>query len=515
MSETPVAPQTLREPARDLPVAGDYDVIVVGGGTSGAPAAIAAAREGARVALFERYGFCGGVAAYSIMPCWHMMSGNHSGLLTEFAQRVADFGQGPNPFVHREHMEPETVKIVILQMLEEAGVEIHLHNYLAAVMREGDRVRAIVTESKSGRRAFTARAFVDATGDGDLAAMAGAAYTKGRNGQLQGMTLRFRIGHIDFGRYFDEWVLRRPDLYTAHPPAYVRRCRELALANQPFYLGAFFDPFFAEHLGTYPDLPQHSYFNTSSIRPHELSVNATRIYGVDGTVEEDLTRAELLTRRQAYAIWRCVRDHVPGFEGSMIVDVAAQIGVRQTRTILADHVLTEEDFRRRQEWEDSVMTSQIGFDAHDVDRYLIDVLRGVVDVPYATFLTRGLSNLTVVGRAISSDHVANSSIRKQESVFQTGQVGGTAAAMAALAGHGNLRALDYRDLQERLRARGMKTSLEHRYEDREEVMGFTRAEWQAARRPKLFAGSPTGGDGDAGRSGCAHRRSVDPVSLHQ
>ncbi|WP_281070735.1 FAD-dependent oxidoreductase [Oceaniglobus trochenteri] len=475
---------TMTEPQRDLPIAGEYDVVVCGGGTAGVPAAIAAARQGAKVALIERYGFVGGVPAYSIMPCWHGLRGNHSGILTEFVNRVVEFGQGPNPLTEHDHMEPETVKIIGLKMLLEAGVEIHLHNWLAGVIKEGDRIVAAVTESKSGRRAFKAKTFVDATGDGDLSAYAGAGFTKGVDGKMQGVTLRFRIGHVDFDRYFD-WVGENMEYYkTISTAEDVARLRQHSKDGTAFYLGADLTPLYNEHPER--DLPAHTYFNCSSIRPGELSVNSTRIYGIDGTIEEDLTKAEITCRPQAYAIWQFLRDFIPGFEKSMMVDVPAQVGVRETRSIIGEYILSEAECRANQEFEDSIMTAQIMFDAHDIDRYLLEVLKGAVDIPIGCFLPKGTEGLVVVGRCISSDHIANSGIRKMESVFQTGQAGGTIAAMAALKQQ-PLRDLDVTEVRDVLKKGEFRVSQENRYLHQDDVIGLKRETWLANRKPKKWA----------------------------
>ncbi|HEV7298320.1 MAG TPA: FAD-dependent oxidoreductase [Tepidisphaeraceae bacterium] len=466
----------VREPARDTEVAGEYDVIVCGGGTAGVPAAIAAARNGARTALFERHGFAGGVAAYSIMPCWHGMSGHHTGLLSEFGRRVAAFGQGPDPFTSGGHMEPETVKIVALNMLEEAGVHLHLHTWVVGVLKDGDRVTGIVTESKSGRRAFVCKAMVDTTGDGDAAALAGAQYNKGDGGKMQGMSLRFRIGHIDLERLF-AFGEQNPAYFpqSQHDHDFFASRRRLASAGAAFFLPTRLDGILAAHRDEFPDIPEHTYFNTSCMRPGELSVNCTRVYGLDGTRAEDLSRAEVVTRKQAYAIWRCLRKYVPGFDHSCIVDVAAAVGVRETREVIGDYTLTEDDCRRNAEFPNSVMTTRIAFDAHDVDKYILECISGVCDMPYGCFLPLGVDGLLVGGRCASTDHIANATFRKQESVHQSGQVCGTAAAMAAERGIVP-RQLPAADLKQRLRSQDFLTSQADRYAVAEKVVDRTRAE---------------------------------------
>ena len=314
--------------------------------------------------------------------------------------------------------------------------------------------------------------------------MAGAEYSKGVDGRMQGVTLRFRIGHVDFERYFD-WVADNLQFYkTIKTTEEVEALRQKARDRIAFYLGADLTPLYNEHPER--DLPDHTYFNCSTMRPNELSVNSTRIYGVDGTVEEDLTRAELTCRPQAYVIWQFLRDFIPGFEGSMMVDVPAQVGVRETRTIQGDHVLTEAECRANQEFEDSIMTAQIMFDAHDVEKYILEILKGAVDIPMGCFLPKGLEGLVVVGRCISSDHIANSGIRKMESVFQTGQAGGTIAAMAAT-GNTGLRDLDVEAVRAVLKTAGFRVSQEDRFRHQDDVLAMKREEWAAKRQPKRWA----------------------------
>lgn len=416
------------EEARALPALGGYDVLVCGGGTSGVPAATAAARAGAKTALIERYGFLGGVPAYCIMPAWHRLAEGHSALLAEFAGRVRDLGRGPDPFT-TQHMEPEYAKMAALSMVSESGVDIHLHTLITGVVKHGDRVTGVITESKSGRRAFLADAVVDATGDADVAVGAGARSMFGDDGgSTQGMTVRFRIGYIDFDRYFD-WVAQHRQYYGNIGDERLSSLRRKAASGETFYMPADLSPLYKEH-PDHPDLPLLSYFNASSIRASELSVNATRVHGLDGTCEEDLTKAEIECRKQAFAVWHFLREHVAGFENSVIVETASQVGVRETRRIVGDYVLTENDCRRGAEFEDTVARNPISFDLHD-RTYSLESLPHSADIPYRCLLPAGLEGILVVGRCISTDHVANSSIRRMMTAFELGQVGGLAAALSA------------------------------------------------------------------------------------
>jgi hypothetical protein len=443
--------------AVSAPVRAGYDVIVCGGGTSGLPAAVAAARQGARVAIIERYGFLGGNAAFSIMPCWHGLAEHHSGLLTEFAHRIETFGVGPDPLREGNHIEPEVVKILFLTLALEHKIDLHLHHLIVGATTGNGCLTGVVTESKSGRRSFTAKAFVDATGDGDLGCLAGAKYVKGVEGRTQGMSLRFRVGYVEIDR-FAAWAADQKEDYNLD--RLVRAVRE-GKGRQPgraFYFPSRLDRLYDRFRTRYPDLPSGiTYFNASSIRPHEFSINTTRIYDVDGTDADDLTRAEIVTRKQAWAVWRMLKENVPGFEHSVIVETAVQVGVRESRSFVGDHVLTVDDGAANRRYDDSVQTCRVIFDSHDKDRYDTGGNRGLVDVPYGCFLPRDAEGLIAVGRCASCDHLMASSFRRMENAFQSGEVGGTAAALAARQGT-TPRRLSVKELKSELRKHGLKTS---------------------------------------------------------
>jgi hypothetical protein len=438
--------KTYSEPARNIPVAGEYDVLVCGGGTSGIPAAVSAGREGMKVALIERYGFLGGVPAMNIMVCWHGLNQHHSGLLTEWARRIPEITPGPDPFA-ANHMEPEAVKLLALEMIEGAGVELHLHTMIVGAIKEGNVVKGIITESKSGRQAFLAKQVIDATGDGDVAAFAGAEYRMGDDeGRIQGMTVRFRLGCIDFKEYFD-WIAAHRQFYKLTDETYAAT-RQRALAGEDFYLGADLAPLYREH-SEYKHLPLASYFNCSSIRPGELSCNATRVELLDGTREVDLTKAEIGCRRQIKELHDFLRHYVGGFARSRLIETAPQIGVRETRSVVADYILTEDDCRRGVRFEDSICQGHVSFDLHNPGKYSNESLPNKHYVPYRCLLTKGLENLMVIGRAMSADHVANSTARQMYKVFTIGEVAGLAAALAVQNGI-TTRQLPYGDLKTKM-----------------------------------------------------------------
>jgi len=413
----------------NMPVVGTYDVLVCGGGTAGFPAAVSAARQGVRVGVIERYGFMGGVPATSIMPSWHHLNKRGSGFLIEFAERVSALGVGPDPLDNR-HIEPEVVKYLFHEISMEEGVHIHLHEMIVGVIKAGNRVTHVITESKAGRRAYGAKIFIDATGDADVAYHAGAGVMKGdaEDDTLQGMSLRFRIGYIDIPKYLD-WLKGYPQYCRGRKADHIEKLKQRYLKGLDIHMGTDMSNIWDSDPD--PELPRNTYFVWASIRPNELSINSTRIYNVDGTDPDDLTKAELTTRKQAWAIWRYCKKHIPGFERSIIVETPCHVGVRETRRIRGDYVITHEDYRNARAFEDSVMFDNVTFDSHDSKKYDTFSRRGaVVDIPYRCFLPKGLDDMLVAGRCLSSDHLANSAIRGMWNSFQGGQVAGTSAGLS-------------------------------------------------------------------------------------
>lgn len=221
--------------------------------------------------------------------------------------------------------------------------------------------------------------------------------------------------------------------------------------------GSRLDKMYDQYRDKYPDLPTNTYFNCSSIRPNELSVNTTRVYDLDPTNADELTRAEIITRKQAWAVWRFLKDNVSGFENSVIVETAPQVGVRESRCIVGGHVLSVDDGAANRDFEDSVLTCRVSFDSHDKRKYETGGNKGLVDVPYRCFLPKGLEDVLVVGRCASSDHLMNSGFRRMENAFQSGEVGGTAAGMAVKK-RTTPRGLSVKALQAELRKHGLKTN---------------------------------------------------------
>ncbi|MBN1247270.1 MAG: FAD-dependent oxidoreductase [Anaerolineae bacterium] len=420
------------EPTRQIPVAHDVDVLIVGGGPAGVGAALAAARQGARTLLIEQSGAVGGVATTGLMSHWTGKTA-HIGIYGEILRRAQD-GEDP------QLINPEKLKTVLLEMLDEAGVQWQLYTFASDVILEGYAIKGIVTESKSGREAILARIVVDATGDGDIAAKAGVPYTKGRegDGKMQPATLMFKVGGVDTDR-----VVR---LVGAFEDTYETPQGDIqSLAKQHL-------PFPAGHLLIY-----------RSTLPGVVTCNMTNSIDVDGTQAMDLTRADYECRRQLEPIVDFLRTYVAGFEKCYVISSAARVGVRETRHFAGEYELTEEDILAARVFDDWVVPRvHFNFDVHNLTGSGLDET-GVqkhfsqpehYTIPYGCFVPQKVDNLYVAGRDISGTHKAHANFRVMPICVLMGQAVGIAAALCVR--HGVLpRALDVRQVQSVLEAQGV------------------------------------------------------------
>ncbi len=420
------------EPSRKIPVKHEVEVLVVGGGPAGAAAAISAARGGARTLLIEQAGIPGGVATSGGMSHWTGSTGL-IGLYSEILRRAQDCDD-----LHI--INPEKLKQVLLDMLIEAGVQLQFYTFACDVILEDGVLRGVVTESKSGREAILAGIVIDATGDGDIAARAGVPYQKGRpqDGRMQPMTLMFKVGGVDYSRVV-KFVGAFEDTY-ATPLGDIQ-----SLAKQRL-------PFPAGHLLIY-----------RSSLPGVVTCNMTNCVEVDGTLAEDLTRAELTCRSQLGPIVRFLQEYVAGFEHCFLFNTAAQVGVRETRHFEGEYTLTEEDILAARQFEDwAAPQLHFNFDIHNLTGSGLDetgqqkhfAQAKTYTIPYRCLLPKGVENLYLAGRNISGTHKAHSNFRVMPVCAMIGQAAGSAAALCIRQGV-TPRQLDVRSLQASLIQQGV------------------------------------------------------------
>lgn len=402
------------------------DVAVVGGGVAGIAAAVAGARAGAHVYLIERNGFLGGTATGGLVGRFQAgpdVQGSPviRGLYKEICDRLHAYDG-----IQGSLFDPELMKFVALDLCEEAGVHLLLHSLVHDVTTRDQQVEAIQIYDKRTPRRMIAKTYVDATGDGDVSALAGATFHAGRtiDGLQQPMTLLFQLGNIDRQRLMTADWTRLNDLFK-------KEVQILASRGRIFY--------FEWTRGL-------------------LGFVMTHVAGLDGLDSEDLTQAEITARRQAYAVYQFFRKHVPGCEECVIATTATQIGLRETRRIAGDYMLTREDILTGHKFEDSIGCSTSWIDVHNPDGE--GVLHELVikddwfEIPLRAITVAGYDNLLIAGRCISATHEAQGSIREIPTCILSGQGAGVAAALAAQQ-QIPVRKLNISKLQRELLAQGV------------------------------------------------------------
>jgi hypothetical protein len=413
------------------------DVLVCGGGVAGAMAAVAAARQGAKVILAERYGFLGGNAtagAVAQFNSWQTASGRRvvSGLAQEVVDRLRACGGagGHEVFVmstghkmDRVEYAPEVLKLVLDEMVLEAGVQPMLHASLLDVQCEERRVQTVRFLTKSGIFTIHPAVLIDASGDLDAARQAGARFLELEQGEsLQPATMMFRFGPVDFKR-FD--ALPKTEL--------------AALARQGYESGALARA--ALHSSRDP-FSKDGWFNISRL-------------AVDATDALSLGRAEMEGRRQAWNAAKFLSEHVPGCQDGRLQAFGTQIGIRETRRVEGDHVLTAQELLEPHHFDDAIAAGAYPIDIHPAAGGELEYKSlgedHAYEIPYRSLIPAALDNVLVAGRGLSATHEALAAVRVMTISMAVGQAAGLAAAMACrLNQPGCVRGVDHAALREEL-----------------------------------------------------------------
>lgn len=414
------------------------DVLVIGGGPAGIAAAISAARNNAHTLLIERFGFLGGELATGLpMLTFHAHSGKQviKGIAQEIVDRlIAEDGscghlRAPGTHVYTwTPSYPEIFKYVSQEMVLESGADILFHSFVTDVIKNENKVTGVIIAGKSGQEQIYAENIIDTTGDGDVAALAGAPYEKGRpeDGKLQPVSLMFSLSNVDVEKAARS-IRPRED------------CEELLRIGKSRghwirILGSF-APWQdeIEKLGLFKD--KNHGMAMFSLREREVTLNTAKILDIDATRTEDLTRAEIEGRRQVVEIAKFMKQHVPGFENSYLRETAAHIGIRETRRIMGEYVLTEEDVLTGKRFDDSIACSAYTIDIHNPEGaqglvVQIDKDAEYYSIPYRCLVPLEIDQLLTAGRCISCTHKALGSVRVTIVCMAMGQAAGTAAAIA-------------------------------------------------------------------------------------
>lgn len=432
--------QTVTEPQREIPISARAEVLVVGGGTAGTAAALAAARAGAQTLVIERGGFVGGTGTAGLMCLYTLPYDKIYGICREIVDGMAEEGgavRGPViPF------EPESFKRVALAKLRTAGARFLFYTWTVGTILEGSRAKGVIIENKSGRQAVLADVIIDASGDGDVAVQAGAQYVVGRDqdNKMRPMTIVFKMGPVDV-RTIAEYRQKNPHDFSPDPGHNV-----LDLMQRIVRLDGFFSIIRSGRDRGVLD-PEMHYLRLYGIAGEtgNLYVNTVRIYGLDGTKAEEMTQAQLRGVQQIEALVKFLRAEVPGFARAELLETAVSIGVRETRRIVGDYALTVEDCREARRFPDALATAFAhmvpGVEIHSPDGGEGDAndpyVAGLVlpfnefSVPLRCLLPQGLEGILTAGRCISTTHEADGWTRSQPIVMQVGQGAGVAAAIAA------------------------------------------------------------------------------------
>jgi hypothetical protein len=432
--------KTIREPARDIKVCYEADVVVVGGGPGGVASAICAARNGARVVLIERYGHLGGMASgglVNIIPNLSEISGQQK--IAGFCQEVIDRlnARGAADFPRKEHwgttdtsavsryakanlgrfyirkdlnigqervlytvlVDPEVLKDELNSMVTEVGIKLYLHSWGVLPIMEGNTVKGVIFESKSGRQAVLAKIVIDSTGDGDLLTPAGVECSTNINPN-------FRISHLAFAFWMANVDHQKTDKFkTEQPQKYAELIQELTS------MGGFTGHF----RGLLKDQESLVWFHPHISCPDQADV-------------DELTRIDVSGRKRALMTYNFFKKNMPGFEKCFISQTAPQLGTTGGRRIIGEYVMTGEDLTADKVFDDTIAIFP------DNDNGEISQKHPSVAVPYRVLLPKMVEGLMVACRAFSSDDKINTNFNLIPHSMCFGQAAGTAAALALKAG---------------------------------------------------------------------------------
>lgn len=442
---------------------GKYDVVVIGGGPGGLPAAIAAAREGSKTLLVERNGFLGGVAATGLpLLAFYDRTGAQvvGGIGDELVRRLdrvgATFdGAIPCP-IHNSitPVNPFWLRIEAAKMCEEAGVDLLFSTEVEDVTVVDSRVTGVSLISRGRKYTAETKVLIDSTGDGTVAYLAGADYEmgQGQDTRVQPVSLVFSLGNVDIDAVL-EYIKSHPETFS-NPPTYgVHYTLDYFLDSRSFYFTGF-EEFIkvARENGEF-DVPRDRVIFAKQPNSNEVVVNAVRVSDVDPTDPMSMSKAEIVAHRQVETLINFFRKYCPGFENCFLANIAAGTYARESRRIVGIKTLEDDAVNDYLVPEDTIALAGYNLDIHTGVGIVLQPSEHAIGVPYGCLVSRNVDGLLASGRCISAKPYPLGLIRAMSTCFAIGEAAGTAAAMSVRSGT-KLFAVDVSELRNRLSKNG-------------------------------------------------------------
>ena len=437
----------------------EYDVVICGGGTAGAVAAIASGRNGAKTLLIEKEQWLGGSGAVGFFPHSFFANGSGrravAGISEEIIERLKEMGgslghlrfEGGHLYTHTP-VDHEIKRVLLMEMAVESGVDLLLDTIINGVHTDHGKIVSLTAQNRSGSLEIRGRIFVDCTGDGDIGCRAGAPFEKGReDGKMQPCSLNMRLTNVDMVRFAEEVPTDLASLWTDRPSG---------RKTPVYYVG---------RLGKWDDTPEAKALFTDQnhqlfclcVRENDIIANMSRLVGMDATKMDDVTNAAVELRAQIFRMYQFLKKYVPGFENCNLIGETV-VGFRESRRFKGRYTITKEDCLSGRKFDDNIGLACYPLDMHDPDGGNVTFCQiggdGSYGIPYGALLPQNVDNLLIAGRIVSATHEALASVRSIAACEVMGQAAGTAAALAAAEGL-EPGMLDIGKLQEMLKAQNV------------------------------------------------------------
>ena len=449
---------------QSLPVCGEYDVVVCGGGPSGCTAAMAAKREGLKTLLIESMGQLGGMAVTGLVSHWlggRTQEGEWvvGGLFKSLAEEATERGYAVLPrlkveekyhpfgwynwFIHGIPLDPFSVDLLLDEKMENARVDVLLHTQVVDVVTEKNSVSHVIIHNRSGLQAIKTRAVIDATGNAEVALKSGCEIIKGRkeDGKMTPASLIFHVYNVDRDA-LTKYIEKENDPKLRNLISQLREKSEW-------------------------DFPYDIFIATQLVAEGEFYINTNRLTGVDGTDGDSISEGMRRGRKEIHKLMDIFRKYIPGFEKARIKTIAPQMGIRETRRIIGDFVLTVEDLAQDREFDDCIGFSMYGWDLPDPDKpsiqpfandevtgYKYKIKKGLsTPLPFRIMIPRPVRNLICPGRAVSVEGQVLGPVRVMAPCMAMGEAAGVAAAQVVNC-NVSFSEIDIKVLQEKLKAAG-------------------------------------------------------------